>query len=135
MVLRAFVVWLIIITAETAHGILRGLILVPQVGDLRARQIGVFIGSAIILLITYLFIKWIAAKSKGELLAVGLIWLILTLSFEFVLGYLVLGFDMDRMLSDYDIANGGLMLFGLVILLFSPMLADRVRSRWTGPFQ
>lgn len=38
---RAFLAWLVIIAAETVHGVLRGLLLVPLVGDLPARQIGV----------------------------------------------------------------------------------------------
>jgi hypothetical protein len=42
---RAFTVWLVIIAVETADGILRALLLVPLVGDLPARQIGVPIGS------------------------------------------------------------------------------------------
>jgi hypothetical protein len=45
---RVFAVWLVIIAAETVHGVLRGLLLVPFVGDLPARQIGVPIGSLII---------------------------------------------------------------------------------------
>jgi hypothetical protein len=39
--LRAFLLWLVIIAAETVQGILRGILLVPIVGDLLARQIGV----------------------------------------------------------------------------------------------
>jgi len=35
--------------AETIHGVLRNMFLSPAVGDLQARQIGVVIGSALIL--------------------------------------------------------------------------------------
>jgi hypothetical protein len=51
---RALLVWLILIATEFVHGILRAIFLVPVVGDFRARQIGVFIGSALILLVAYL---------------------------------------------------------------------------------
>ena len=40
VLIRAFLVWLVIIAAETVHGILRGVLLVPIVGDLPARQVG-----------------------------------------------------------------------------------------------
>ena len=46
---RALVTWLAIIVAESLHGTLRQLFLTPIVGDLPARQIGVFIGAAAIL--------------------------------------------------------------------------------------
>lgn len=45
VVARAILIWLAIIVAEIAHGIIRGLLLVPLVGDWRSRQIGVFTGS------------------------------------------------------------------------------------------
>ena len=50
---RAFAIWLLLITAEVVHGIVRTLVLTPAVGDFRARQIGVFTGSLLILLITW----------------------------------------------------------------------------------
>ena len=61
--IRAFAVWLVIIAAETVHGILRGILLVPIVGDLPARQIGVLIGSLLIFAVAYLFIRRIAART------------------------------------------------------------------------
>ena len=59
--LRAFAVWLIIIAAEIVHGILRAIVLVPRVGEFRSNQIGVLTGSAIILAIAYVSIRWIGA--------------------------------------------------------------------------
>jgi hypothetical protein len=46
--LRALLVWLVIIGVETVHGILRTLVLLPAVGDFRARQISVLTGSVLI---------------------------------------------------------------------------------------
>jgi hypothetical protein len=55
VLLRAVLVWPVLIAAETAHGILRGLLLVPLVGDLPARQISVPIGSLLTLLVAFLY--------------------------------------------------------------------------------
>ena len=89
--IRAFAVWLVIIATETVHGILRGILLVPIVGDLPARQIGVLIGSLLIFSVAYLFIRWMAALTKLQFLAMGLLWVVLTVLFEIGLGRLVLG--------------------------------------------
>jgi hypothetical protein len=62
--LRALLVWLVIIGVETVHGILRTLLLMPAVGDFRARQISVFTGSVLIFGIACLFIDWIQAKTE-----------------------------------------------------------------------
>ena len=49
---RALLFWLLLIAVEVLHGMLRRLLLVPMIGDLPARQVGVFVGSALILALT-----------------------------------------------------------------------------------
>ena len=83
--LRALLVWLVIIGVETVHGILRTLVLLPAVGDFRARQISVFTGSVLIFGVAYVFIEWIQAKNRKELIVVGLMWVLLTVIFEVVM--------------------------------------------------
>lgn len=121
--LRAFAVWLIIIAVETAHGVLRALLLVPIVGDFSARQLSVFTGSLLIFIVTLLLIKWIDAKSTVQLVMVGALWVILTILFEVMLGRLVLDLSWDRITEDYDITRGGLLGFGLMFMLVSPLLS------------
>ncbi len=48
----------------------------------RARQIAVFTGLAIILVISWFTVPWLAAPTLGQLLAVGFLWLALMLAFE-----------------------------------------------------
>jgi hypothetical protein len=130
--LRAFAVWLMLMAAEVIHGILRGLLLVPVVGDFRARQVGVFIGSLIILALTFLFVRWIRAGSIIRFLAVGILWLVLTILFEFALGCLVLGLPWERITQDYDLPRGGLMPLGLLVLALSPLLMAWLRGKVSG---
>jgi len=125
--LRAFIIWLLIICAETIHGILRTIFLAPFTGDFRARQIAVFTGSLIIFTITYFSIGWINAVNKVQLFTIGLFWLILTVSFEIALGRFILNFNWERILSDYDLSKGGLLSIGLVFMIFSPFLAAKLR--------
>lgn len=129
---RSIVVWFVIIFAESLHGILRVAWLQPLVGDFRARQIAFFSGLALILTITLLFIRWLRAETRRKLLAVGWLWLALTLTFEFVLGVFVLGYSWPRMLEDYNLMRGGLMGLGLLFLLCAPLLAARLRGVYAG---
>ena len=128
---RAFAIWLVIILAETVHGVLRSVLLVPLVGDLRARQIGVLIGCLIVFAITFLFVSWLRVDSISGLLSIGAIWVVLTFLFELALGRLILGVSWDRILSDYHIANGGYMIFGLLFMFFAPYLASHMKSSHT----
>jgi hypothetical protein len=126
--LRALLVWLVIIAAESVNGTLRTLYLAPVIGDFPARRVGVFIAIAIIFGITLAFTRWMGARTRTQLLGIGLLWVVLTVTFEFALGRGVLHYDWSRILSDYDLSRGGLMVFGLLAMVFTPLLAARVRG-------
>jgi hypothetical protein len=124
---RAIAVWMLIVVAESIHGTIRQLFIAPAIGDMPARQLGVFIGSALILLISWLTARWLGAKSLKDQLRVGAIWVILIVIFEFSLGS-ALGYTRERMLSDYNPAHGGLMGFGLLFMLFAPLLGAKLNQ-------
>jgi hypothetical protein len=124
---RAVIVWLVIIIAESIHGVLRQVFLAPLVGDLPARQIGVVVGSLIIFAVALASSRWLDARRLGTQLAVGVVWVVLTIVFELGLGAL-LGLGRERMLVDYDISQGGYMVFGLLFMLLAPALAARIRG-------
>lgn len=126
--LRAFVVWIVIILAETVHGIARIQILEPSVGEFRARQMAVFSGAAIIFLVTRSLIGWIGANGRFALVAIGLFWMVLTIAFELLIGRFVFGFSWQRIAAEYDITSGSLMPLGLVFLVFCPLLASISRK-------
>ena len=115
---RALVTWLLIVVAESIHGTIRQIVIVPVIGDLHARQAGVFIGSAIIFVIAWICIRWIGARSFGEQLEVGLLWVVLIVVFEIGLGA-ALGYTYERMLADYRLAEGGFMGLGLLFMLLA----------------
>lgn len=127
VILRAFLVWVVIIIVETLHGIIRQTFITPALGDLRARQIGVFVGSVLILAITWLFVDWLRAHSFKSKLVIGLFWCALTFAFEVLLG-LSLGLSVQRIFADYDLTQGGLMLFGMIILAFSLVIVSKFRA-------
>lgn len=126
---RAFAVWLVLIVAEILHGIARGIFLVPHVGEFRSSQIGVFTGAVIILAIALAFVRWIGESRTTGLLAVGVLWLVLTLAFEVGFGRFVVGASWERLAADYNVPEGGLLPFGMLVLLLSPLIAAKMRGR------
>jgi hypothetical protein len=57
LILRATAIWLVLIVAEILHGIARGILLAPYVGEFRSNQIGVFTGSIIIVTFGFVFVQ------------------------------------------------------------------------------
>jgi hypothetical protein len=128
VLLRSLVVWTVIILAESIHGTARALFLQPYVGDLQARQIGVITGSVIIFVIVFALIRWVGARTVSQLLRIGCLWVVLTLAFEIGLGRLVMGYSWERIISDYNIVQGGLLSIGMVVLLFAPVVSAKMRG-------
>ena len=123
---RASLTWMLIILAETVHGVVREIFIAPVLGDLRARQLGVWVGCVLIFIIAWLTARWVGARSRRTQLAVGGLWVVLTLIFELALGR-ALGASWERILDDYNPARGGFMILGMAFLFFAPMLAARWR--------
>ena len=101
-------------------------------GDRSAHQIGFVIGSGRIFFIAWLTAPWLEADTFKAQFKVGGLWLVLIVAFELGLGY-VHGFSWETMLSDYNLARGGLMPFGLVVLLLAPAFGARLRARGKNP--
>jgi hypothetical protein len=129
---RAAVVWVLLMAAEIVHGIARTLWLAPLVGDFRARQVAVFSGSLLVVLIASVTIGWIQVPAARLLIPIGLLWVVLTVGFEIGFGRLILGYPWDRLASDYNLPEGGLLPIGLLVMALSPWLATRIRGASPG---
>jgi hypothetical protein len=118
---------MVIMLAETAHGAVRELFIAPVIGGLRARQLGVFVGCALIFIIAWLMARWLNARTRREQLIVGGFWVALTVIFELALGR-AMDASWSRILADYNPVRGGLMLLGLAFMFCTPMLVKaRIR--------
>jgi hypothetical protein len=131
--IRAVVVWVLLMAAEVAHGVARTVWLAPVVGDFRARQIAVVSGSLLILTIVSLTIRWMQVPTMRLLVSIGLLWVFLTVAFEIGFGRLVMDLSWTRLASDYDVPEGGLLPIGLLVMALSPWLAARIRGAAPSP--
>jgi hypothetical protein len=123
---RAFAVWLLLLFVESVHGVFRRLVLERWIGDFSARQISVFTGAALILIVSYLLIDWIRPRTARQLTLIGVMWVILTFAFEVGVGRLV-GYSWERIFSDFNLARGGLLAIGLLVMGVAPRIAASLR--------
>jgi len=125
---RALAVWLMIAVTESIHGILRELLMAPMLGDALARRIAFFVACALIVFIAWLTAPWLEATSRRQQLWVGALWMALMFAFEVGLGR-AQDMGWDRILAEYDVRRGGLMAFGMLLLLLAPMIGAGLRRR------
>src|SRR4051794_8098902 len=83
---RATITWMVIMLAETVHGMAREIFIAPSIGDLHARQLGVLVGSGIIFAIALATARWRGLEPRRTLWLTGAGWVGVTLVFEFALG-------------------------------------------------
>jgi hypothetical protein len=120
-------VWLCIILVEVLHGITRTLFFTPALGDFRARQVAVFTGSFLSVIIATSFIRWMRPIGAGEAAMIGIVWLALTLAFEAAFGRYVVHASWSRIASDYNLLQEGLLPIGLFVLTSAPFVAAKIR--------
>lgn len=125
MVLRALAVWGLLLLLAVLNGGLREGWLVPTLGPLRAHQVSTLLLSTFILAATRATIGWIAPGSTREALAVGALWLGLTLAFEFLAGHFLFHKPWPVLLTDYDLARGRIWSLVLVVTFLAPALCRR----------
>jgi hypothetical protein len=126
VILRALLVWLLIVAAESVQGTLRRMLFDPDV-EFVVRQVSVLTGALIIFAITWACIRWLRIRSAAGALGVGVLWVVLTLAFEILIGR-ALGLSWARISSDYDLLHGGLMPLGLLAMALTPWAVRRLEA-------
>ena len=127
MLLRAILMWMLFILAESAQGALRQALTSPELGSV-VRQVSVFAGAAILFGITWLSVGWMRSGTALGARGGGLLWVAMTLVFEIGVGRL-LGFSWERLLADYDLLQGGLMPLGLLAMALTPWTVRWLKTR------
>jgi hypothetical protein len=90
--------------------------------DLHSHQISSF--TAIILLGSYigLISYFFPIEFPLQALTIGLVWLALTITFEFLFGHYVAGHSWVKLLEDYNVLAGRLWVVVLIWITLAPLI-------------
>ena len=126
--IRAVVVWFVILLLAIVNGGVREKWLIPRFGDVMGRALSTVALCGLVFLITWLTIGWIHPRSTGDAIRIGVLWLVLTLTFEFLVGHYGFGKPWPVLLGDYDVSRGRIWIAVLIVTLLAPLLT----ARWKG---
>ena len=113
---------LAIINAGVRNGVYK-----PVVGDLTAHQISTIIFMILIVVVTYVILRYSHLQlSDSEALFMGCIWFISTILFEFIAGHYVFGNSWEKLLADYNILEGRIWSLVLVTTFFAPYVTNKI---------
>jgi hypothetical protein len=125
--LRAIVVWVAVLALASLNGAAREAWLIPRFGDPVGRALSTVILGVLVYLTTWLTIGWIHPTRAGEALAIGALWLVLTLAFEFLAGHYAFGKDWAVLLEDYDLSRGRIWVALLIVVVLAPLWTARMQ--------
>ena len=129
--LKAAIIWAIIAACAIANGAVREYVLAPAIGARTALPVSGILLSAIVLLVTWCCYRLIAGCQKPTYLFIGLQWVLMTLSLEFVFGYFVADKPWPEILRVFDFAQGDLFIVVLAVSLISPVLVARIKGAFS----
>lgn len=97
-------------------------------GDLAAHQISTLTLAILVGLYTWTLSGFLKLSSPGEAIGVGLVWMVLTLVFEFAVSRYVVGDSWGKLFGDYSIVEG--RVWGLFILWvgLAPYVFYRIKA-------
>ena len=129
MTWRALVVWLLLLLVAVLNGAVRETFITPRVGDQAGRALSSLMLACLIILIGQLTAAWLAIEHNRNAWETGLIWLALTLAFEFFAGHFVFGTPWKAIVAEYDVMQGRIWIVVLIATLLSPVLGYRSLPR------
>jgi hypothetical protein len=124
---RYLLAWLPMVAIAIGNGVIREAGYGPHLSELAAHQAST--ATAVLLLGLYMWFvigRW-PPRSVGQAVAVGFLWLLLTVGFEFLFGGYVRGLDWARLLRDYDVSSGRVWLVVPLWVAAAPYLFYRLR--------
>ena len=122
LLVYALGIWICLSFCGVFNGIAREAFITPNVGDYAAHVISTATLICALLIVTYLFLKYVNIPYENkDLIAIGIIWIIMTISFEFLFGHFVVGHTWEKLFADYNILNGRVWSLVLVTTLFGPL--------------
>lgn len=115
-------------SAETLHGILRTVWLVPRLGKARALRWSIVSGSVLALAVCAAFVPGLGLVGVGPHLVLGAVVAGFMAAFDLVMGMTLLRRPWRKALQDFDPRTGNYLVFGLAVLALGPLAVAWLRG-------
>lgn len=131
VVLKACALWLLLLVLAILNAAIREQLLAPWVGPRFALPLSGLSLSLLIFFATLGVVPWLKAGNAARYGMVGVMWLVMTILFEFLFGHFVSGRPWAELVDAYNILTGNLWPVVLLVITVSPYVAARRRGLLT----
>jgi hypothetical protein len=120
--LHYLLAWIPMLLIAIGNGALRQAVFAKKMPELRAHQLSTLTGAVLIGAFIWLLLHVWPPTSGQQAVTVGLVWLLLTVAFEFFMGLALLKQPLVQVLADYNLLAGRLWVLFLAWLTLAPWL-------------
>ncbi len=114
--------WFGLVVIAIVNGVVRDSRYAKHTSELRAHQISSVTGVTLFFVYTWILqYRW-PIETSARALIIGGIWLGLTIAFEFTFGHFVLKHSWQRLLVDYNLVRGQIVVAGADLRVFDPVV-------------
>ena len=119
--------WVPMLVIAVANGAFRQATFAREMSELRAHQLSTLIGSVLIGLFIWFVVRRWPPASDREAVLIGLVWLLLTVAFEFFMGLVLAHRSLSQVLHEYNLFAGRVWVLFLIWLTLAPWVFFRLR--------
>lgn len=124
---KSLVIWLLVIPCAILNGGFRDLILTPILGEYALPASGIML-SIIIFILCLIGIPRMERGNSSTYKIMGIVWIILTIAFEFIFGNLIMNKSIPELIKAYDITTGNLWLIVVILTGVYPFIIAKIKK-------
>jgi hypothetical protein len=125
---KSVLFWFLLMVLAIANGTVRVKVLIPHAGLTLGLVISTVMLCALILIATWIGIRWLGPATAQQAWGIGSLWLAMTLGFEFGAGHYLFKKPWSELLYDYNIAQGRIWVLVPMVTVMAPWLMAKVRG-------
>jgi len=120
--------WVPLVFIAIANAMLRENVFTKRLDELQAHQASSATGVLLFGIYIWVIIHIWKPESAVQAVAIGLIWLGLTVAFEFFFGHYVVGHPWSRLFHDYNLFAGRVWIILLIWVTLAPYIFYRLQK-------
>lgn len=129
MLLRYSLAWFALMVIAIVNGTVREFTYGRSVSELTAHQISTVTGIVLTGAFVWFLNRVWPIETGSQAWAIGAIWLLMTIVFEFGFGHFIAGHSWTRLLADYNLMAGRIWVLFLLWVLMMPSVVRWLANR------
>jgi hypothetical protein len=125
---KALLFWFVLMVLAIGNGTVRLKFIIPFTGLTSGLAISTVMLCALILGATWLGIRWLGPATAQQAWGIGLLWLVMTLGFEFGAGHFLFKKPWSELLGDHNIAKGRIWVLVPIVTTLAPWWMAKARG-------